>query len=221
LPKVSKLAIHVASWRHCWHLAPILHFYNCSWQFAIAVRKNTASNKKLKVSFSCDKDNFQVWQIGYMAHSQVQSSATFPIDMYVNWSNITYKMCEPIFFPMQKLKAWERIKSQSSRILPIAAQVKSAEATPIKTFPAFPCYSREAGQSTFKVGFLAVFAIGPIVYGVQRVDGALFFGHLSHQKSAKMDQRWESYGPEVRGILCTKILHRIAHSLSLNAFKNP
>jgi hypothetical protein len=88
---------------------------------------------------------------------------------------------------MQKLKAWERIKSQSSRIPPIAAQVKSAEATPIKTFPAFPCYGREAGHSTFKVGFLVVFASGPIVHGVQRVDGALFFGHLSHENPAKMD----------------------------------
>jgi len=162
--------------------------YNkCSWQFAIAVRKNMASNKNLKVSFSCDKDNFQVWQIGYMVRSKVQSSATFPIDMCVNWSNITYKMCKPFFFPMQKLKAWGRIKSQSSRILPIAAQVKSAEATHIKTFSAFPCYDIEAGHSTFKVGFLTVFARGPIVYGVQRVDGARFFGHLPHQKSAKMD----------------------------------
>jgi hypothetical protein len=107
--------------------------------------------------------------------------------MYVNWSNITYKMCEPNFFPMQKLKAWERITCQSSWILPIAAQVKSAEATPLKTFPAFPCYCREAGHITFKVGFLALFAKSPIVYGVQRVDGALFFGHLLHQKSVKMD----------------------------------
>jgi len=79
------------------------------------------------------------------------------------------------------------IKSQSSRILPIAAQVKSAEATPIKTFPAIPCYGREAGHGTFKVRFLVVFASGPIVYGVQRVDGALFFGYLSHQKSGKVD----------------------------------
>jgi len=39
------------------------------------------------------------------------------------------------------------------------------------------------GQS----GVATVFARGPIVYGVQRADGAPFFGHLSHQKSAKMD----------------------------------
>jgi hypothetical protein len=30
-----------------------------------------------------------------------------------------------------------------------------------------------------KVGLLAVFAGGSVVYGVQRVDGALLFAHLS------------------------------------------
>jgi hypothetical protein len=30
---------------------------------------------------------------------------------------------------------------------------------------------------------------GHIVYGVQRVDGALLFAHLSQSKSAKMDER--------------------------------
>jgi hypothetical protein len=44
----------------------------------------------------------------------------------------------------------------------------------------------EAGHSTLKVRLLAVFAGGPIVYGVQRVDGALLFAHLS----TKTWQKW-------------------------------
>jgi hypothetical protein len=36
----------------------------------------------------------------------------------------------------------------------------------------------EVGYSTLKIGFLTIFAGGPIVYGFQRVDGALLFVHL-------------------------------------------
>jgi len=37
------------------------------------------------------------------------------------------------------------------------------------------------------MGLLAVFAGGTIVYGVQRVDGALLLAHLSHYKSTQID----------------------------------
>jgi hypothetical protein len=36
-------------------------------------------------------------------------------------------------------------------------------------------------------GFSPFLQEGPIVYGAQRVDGALLFAHLLHYKSAKMD----------------------------------
>jgi len=50
------------------------------------------------------------------------------------------------FVSNAKIEGMTKDQIITSWILPIAAQVKSAEATPIKTFLAFPCYGREAGQ---------------------------------------------------------------------------
>jgi hypothetical protein len=79
-----------------------------------------------------------------------------------------------------------------------------------------------AGDRTFKVGLLVVFAGGPIVYGFQIEDGTLVLAYLTHKMSKSGLEVRKLQPLEVEGVVFSKqILNRTAHILFSNPSKSP